>query len=182
MWRRKVQISYFVVGALGDSCEDFAGFEGMAFVFSVFIVSVTEELFSLLYRYPSVNVFITNTSPNRNVSFAKKPVGPFATKPDRHRGDIISDAYPQVFDDYMNSGRGPVYMDCRAAPQEDIDYMTHWLSHEGNEGLLTFLKEEGIDFKILRSVRPDSVSNIGISLKQSAAFFSLTNNQINKGI
>jgi len=76
-----------------------------------------------------------------------KPVGPFATKPDRHRGDIISDAYPQVFDDYMNSGRGPVYMDCRSAPQEDIDYMTHWLSHEGNEGLLTFLKEEGIDFK-----------------------------------
>ena len=76
-----------------------------------------------------------------------KPVGPFASKPDKHRGDIISDAYPKVFDDYMNSGRGPVYMDCRAAPAEDIDYMTHWLSHEGNEGLLAFLKEEGIDFK-----------------------------------
>ena len=38
-------------------------------------------------------------------------------------------------------------MDCRAASQEDLDYMTHWLSNEGNEGLLTFLKEEGIDFK-----------------------------------
>ncbi|OPX41814.1 MAG: FAD-dependent oxidoreductase [Candidatus Zixiibacteriota bacterium] len=75
------------------------------------------------------------------------PVGPFASKPDRHRGDIIADAYPQVFDDYMNSGRGPVYMDCRAAPQEDLDYMTYWLSHEGNEGLLAFLEEEGIDFK-----------------------------------
>ncbi len=75
------------------------------------------------------------------------PVGPFASKPDRHKGDIIADAYPQVFDDYMNSGRGPIYMDCRDAPQEDIDYMTHWLSHEGNEGLLAYLKEEGIDFK-----------------------------------
>ncbi|MFC1868690.1 FAD-binding protein [Thermodesulfobacteriota bacterium] len=75
------------------------------------------------------------------------PVGPFASKPDRHRGDIIADAYPQVFDDYMKSGRGPVYMDCRAAPEEDLDYMTHWLRHEGNEGLLDFLEEEGIDFR-----------------------------------
>ena len=75
------------------------------------------------------------------------PVGPFASKPDRHSGDIIADAYPKVFDDYMNSGRGPVYMDCRSAPQEDLDYMTHWLSHEGNEGLLAFLEEEGIDFR-----------------------------------
>jgi len=73
------------------------------------------------------------------------PVGPFASAPDRHYGDVISDAYPQVFEDYMNSGRGPVYMDCRGASKGDLEYMVHWLRNEGNEGLLDHMDEEGID-------------------------------------
>ncbi|MFC1869557.1 FAD-binding protein, partial [Thermodesulfobacteriota bacterium] len=76
---------------------------------------------------------------------AGNPVGPFATRPDRHSGDLISDAYPKVFDDYMNSGKGPVYMDCRGASKEDLEYMIHWLRNEGNEGLLDHMDEEGID-------------------------------------
>ena len=40
----------------------------------------------------------------------------------------------------MKSGRGPVYMDCRGASKEDIEYMEHWLRNEGNVGLLNHKK------------------------------------------
>jgi succinate dehydrogenase/fumarate reductase flavoprotein subunit len=73
------------------------------------------------------------------------PVGPFITKPDKVYGDITSDSWPSVFDDYMRSGRGPVYMDCTGASDEDIEYMLFWLRHEGNNGLLDHMAEEGID-------------------------------------
>jgi succinate dehydrogenase/fumarate reductase flavoprotein subunit len=74
-----------------------------------------------------------------------KPIGPFITKPDIVHGDSTADCWPTVFDDYMKSGKGPVYMDCRGAPEEDIDYMKHWLRNEGNQGVLDYMKEEGID-------------------------------------
>ena len=45
----------------------------------------------------------------------------------------------------MKSGRGPVYMDCRGASKEDIEYMKHWLRNEGNVGLLNHMKDRGID-------------------------------------
>lgn len=74
-----------------------------------------------------------------------QPVGPFITKPNKETGDITSDAYPTVFEDYKISARGPVYMDCRGASKEDIEYMYHWLRNEGNTGLLGHLEEVGID-------------------------------------
>lgn len=74
-----------------------------------------------------------------------QPVGPFITKPNKETGDITSDAYTTVFDDYMKSGEGPVYMDCAGASDEDIEYMIHWLIHEGNKGVVDHLSEEGID-------------------------------------
>jgi succinate dehydrogenase/fumarate reductase flavoprotein subunit len=36
-------------------------------------------------------------------------------------------------------------MDCRGASEEDIEYMKHWLRHEGNIGVLDSLQEDGID-------------------------------------
>ena len=44
-----------------------------------------------------------------------------------------------------DSGKGPVYMDCRGASKEDIEYMKYWLLNEGNQGVLDYLSEEGID-------------------------------------
>jgi succinate dehydrogenase/fumarate reductase flavoprotein subunit len=76
-----------------------------------------------------------------------RPIGPFISKPDRIYGDITSDAWPTVFNDYMISGKGPVYNDCRGASDEDLDYMRHWLLHEGNKGLLDHMAEEGIDLR-----------------------------------
>jgi succinate dehydrogenase/fumarate reductase flavoprotein subunit len=74
-----------------------------------------------------------------------KPIGPFVTKPDKIYGDITADCWTTVFDDYMKSGRGPVYNDVRGASKEDIQYMIHWLRNEGNEGLIRYMEEEGID-------------------------------------
>jgi len=74
-----------------------------------------------------------------------RPIGPFITKPNKDYGDCTSDIYPTVFNDYMRSGRGPVYMDCRGAPNEDIEYMKYWLLHEGNKGVLDAMAQEGID-------------------------------------
>ena len=74
-----------------------------------------------------------------------KPVGPFITKPNKVYGDITSDIWTDVFDEYTQSGRGPVYMDVRGASKEDIKYMLYWLRHEGNQGLLDHMSEAGIE-------------------------------------
>ena len=74
-----------------------------------------------------------------------KPVGPFITKPDKIYGDITADCFTTMYDDYLMSGKGPVYQDGRGASDEDIEEMVHWLRNEGNEGLIRYMEEEGID-------------------------------------
>jgi succinate dehydrogenase/fumarate reductase flavoprotein subunit len=76
-----------------------------------------------------------------------KPVGPFVTKPDRQYGDAIGDYYTSLFEGYMKSGKGPVYMDCRGISEDDYTYMMWGLSNEGNTALINHLKEENIDIR-----------------------------------
>lgn len=76
-----------------------------------------------------------------------KPVGKYLSKPDRKYGDIIIEVDKQIFSRYLESGRGPVYMDCTNISDEDLDYLIHGLRNEGNLGLLQHLKEEGIDLR-----------------------------------
>jgi succinate dehydrogenase/fumarate reductase flavoprotein subunit len=74
-----------------------------------------------------------------------KPIGPYVTKPDRIYGDMTMEVKSTLLEEYMKSGKGPVYMDCRGIAPEDYDYMMHWLVHEGNQSVLDHMKEEGID-------------------------------------
>jgi len=74
-----------------------------------------------------------------------KAVGPFATKPDRKYGDVAADIYTGLFADYFESGKGPVYMDCKGISEEDYDYMLHFFKHEGLSSLIRYMEEEGID-------------------------------------
>ena len=76
-----------------------------------------------------------------------KPVGPFITKPNRVYGDITSDIWTTVFDEYMQSGKGPVYMNLRGASKADVEYMLYWLRNEGNQGLLDHMSDERIDVR-----------------------------------
>lgn len=76
-----------------------------------------------------------------------KAIGPFVTKPTRELGDITGDIWNSVFTDLFRSGRGPAYMDCSGTSEEDIDYMTWSLKHEGNTAMLQYMEEEGIDVR-----------------------------------
>lgn len=76
-----------------------------------------------------------------------KPIGPFVTKPDRRYGDMIMEVNKLVAEEYKQSGKGPVYMDCTDITDEDYEYMMHWMAHEGNISLLDHMREEGIDIR-----------------------------------
>jgi len=76
-----------------------------------------------------------------------KPIGPYVTKPDRIYADMTPEVRGTILEDYMKSGKGPVYMDCRGISDEDYEYMMYWMVHEGNSSLLDYLKEEGIDIR-----------------------------------
>ncbi len=75
-----------------------------------------------------------------------KPIGPFVTKPERLYGDITPEVNKNIFLEYAQAGKGPVYIDGRGMSQEDLDYMMYWLPHEGNTPLIEHMKEEGIDY------------------------------------
>ncbi len=76
-----------------------------------------------------------------------RPVGPFVTKPERKYGDVASDIYQKVFEDYTRTGRGPVYMDCRGISDEDHEYMMHFFKNEGLSSLVNHLEDERIDLR-----------------------------------
>jgi len=76
-----------------------------------------------------------------------KPVGTFAPKPDRKYGDMIMEVNKLVCEQYTQSGKGPVYMDCTDMTDEDYEYMMYWMVQEGNISLLDHMKEEGIDIR-----------------------------------
>lgn len=76
-----------------------------------------------------------------------KPVGPFVSKPTKELGDITADVWNTVFTDYMESGRGPAYMDCSGTSEEDVEYMMWGLKSEGNTAMLDYMKKEGIDVR-----------------------------------
>jgi len=76
-----------------------------------------------------------------------KPIGPYLTEPDRKYGDMTPEVRGTILDEYLKSGKGPVYMDCRGISDEDHDYMIHWLVHEGNSSVIDHMKDEGIDLR-----------------------------------
>lgn len=76
-----------------------------------------------------------------------KPIGPYVTKPDRRYGDMTMEVRSSILEDYLKSGKGPVYMDCRGIGEEDYEYMMHAFKHEGMTSLINYMKEEGMDLR-----------------------------------
>ncbi len=76
-----------------------------------------------------------------------KPIGPYLTKPDKRYSDMTAEVNSLIFEDYMKSGRGPVYLNSLGISEEDYQYMMHWFIHEGNAALVNHMKEEGIDLR-----------------------------------
>jgi succinate dehydrogenase/fumarate reductase flavoprotein subunit len=76
-----------------------------------------------------------------------KPIGPYVTKPDRRYGDMTMEARSTILEDYLKSGRGPVYMDCRGISNEDYEYMMEAFVHEGLTAMINHMKEEDVDLR-----------------------------------
>ncbi|MEJ2725755.1 MAG: FAD-dependent oxidoreductase [Deltaproteobacteria bacterium] len=99
-------------------------------------------------------------------------VGPFVDVPTRALGDITADVWNTVFTDKHRSGEGPVYIDCSATPEEDIEYMMWGLVHEGNTAMLDHMKKEGIDVRRhmveFRQYEPFLIGSRGIEISEKA--------------
>ena len=52
-----------------------------------------------------------------------------------------------LFAEYAQSGKGPVYMDCRGISENDYKYMMRWFEHEGFIALTDHLHAKGIDLR-----------------------------------
>lgn len=74
-----------------------------------------------------------------------KPVGPYVTKPERTYGDMTMEARSTILEEYLKSGRGPVYMDCGGISDEDYEYMMGAFVDEGMTSVINYMKEEAID-------------------------------------
>lgn len=73
------------------------------------------------------------------------PVGPFITQPDRDYGDVTLDVSHRILTESMNSGRGPISIDCGGAPAEWLEEMREALHWEGVGAMLDHMDREGID-------------------------------------
>lgn len=76
-----------------------------------------------------------------------KAVGPFLNKPNALYGDMTVEINKEIFEQYKNSGKGPIYMDMSGISDEDYEEMIHYLTHQGNIALLDHVAAEGVDLK-----------------------------------
>ena len=51
------------------------------------------------------------------------------------------------FEKVLREGRGPIYMDCHEASDEEVAEIRWGLNNEGNQALLTYWDEKGIDLR-----------------------------------
>lgn len=76
-----------------------------------------------------------------------KPLGRYVSEPNLDYGDILPEVDKKFFADILESGRGPVYMDCTGMSAAHYSFMAGGLINEGNEVVVNHLIEEGIDLK-----------------------------------
>lgn len=74
-----------------------------------------------------------------------KPVGPFVTKPTRELGDVTADIWQDVFDQKMNDGTGPVFMNCSQTSEEDLQHMRESFIAEGDSSLNDYMDQYDVD-------------------------------------
>lgn len=79
--------------------------------------------------------------------FDGKPVGPFVTKPTKELGDVTADIWQNVFEEKMEDGSGPVYMNCSETNPDDMDYMMNAFFSEGDSSIVDYLDQYDIDLR-----------------------------------
>jgi succinate dehydrogenase/fumarate reductase flavoprotein subunit len=76
-----------------------------------------------------------------------KPAGTFLTKPDKRYNDMLCEVNKLAPEQYIQAGKGPLYMDCTGIAQEDYEYMMHFMVQEGNVSLVEHMEAENIDLR-----------------------------------
>jgi len=76
-----------------------------------------------------------------------KPLGHYVSEPDKDYGDILPEVDKKLFARILESGRGPVYMDCTGVSDDHLEFLIHGLINEGNEAVANHFKEEGVDLR-----------------------------------
>ena len=79
--------------------------------------------------------------------FNGKPVGPFVTKPTKELGDVTADIWQNVFEEKMEDGSGPVYMNCSETNPEDMEYMMNAFLSEGDSSIVDYLEQYDVDLR-----------------------------------
>jgi succinate dehydrogenase/fumarate reductase flavoprotein subunit len=76
-----------------------------------------------------------------------KPLGHYVSRPDKDYGDVLPEVDKKIFANILESGRGPVYMDCTGITDDHLMFMIEGLVNEGNEAVVNHFKEEGVDLR-----------------------------------
>lgn len=79
------------------------------------------------------------------VDYHGRPVGPFVDRPTKELGDATSDIWQGVFQEKMEDGSGPVYMNCSENAPEDMDFMMKSFLSEGDSSIVDYLEQYNID-------------------------------------
>ena len=79
------------------------------------------------------------------VDYYGRPVGPFVNKPTKELGDATSDIWQGVFQEKMENGSGPVFMNCAENTPEDTEFMMKSFYSEGDTSIVDYLQQYHID-------------------------------------
>lgn len=77
-------------------------------------------------------------------AYGKTFAPPYLTEPNRDAGDIAAENIPALLRVYQE-GKAPIYMDCSATSDDDLEFMKWGLMNEGNQAIFGNLKKRGID-------------------------------------
>ena len=60
---------------------------------------------------------------------------------------MTADIWQNVFEEKMEDGSGPVYMNCSETNEDDMDYMMHAFLSEGDSSIVDYLEQYDIDLR-----------------------------------
>ena len=99
-----------------------------------------------------------------------KPVTPYVIgKPSRETGDVTADVWPSVYFDKMMDGTGPVFMNCTALDNEDVEYMRWAFDSEGISSVFDYFDQYGIDIQkemVEFGVFNSDLNNTGVEINE----------------
>lgn len=81
------------------------------------------------------------------VDYYGRPVGPFVNKPTKEFGDATADVWQGVFQEKMEDGTGPVFMNCSENEPEDMNFMLESFYSEGDSSIVDYLEQYQIDLR-----------------------------------